>query len=150
MRVSNLNRSIGMVAPRCSLQVRTATRSMRVAAQSRANVNMAKKGGLTPLCVAARDGYKEICELLLAQGAKVDQATWNGKTPLFFAKKNGHADIIKILMNKVVATLQPKHNQYGCISVFQAAIMLQKKMEQKKEKREACGSSKPDAKRPRR
>ena len=40
------------------------------------------EGGMTPLFIAARQGHKEIVELLIANGADVNVGAANGRTPL--------------------------------------------------------------------
>lgn len=52
-----------------------------------------KEGGLTPLHYAARDGYVEAAELLIAQGADVNRPSGDGTTPLLMATINGNYDL---------------------------------------------------------
>ena len=41
--------------------------------------------GWTPLCYAAKNGLKDIAELLLARGAEINVKNDEGQTPLFLA-----------------------------------------------------------------
>lgn len=52
-----------------------------------------KEGGLTPLHYAARDGYVEAAELLIARGADVNRPSGDGTTPLLMATINGNYDL---------------------------------------------------------
>lgn len=52
-----------------------------------------KEGGLSSLHYAARDGYSEAAELLLARGADVNQRSGDGTTPLLMATINGNYDL---------------------------------------------------------
>ncbi len=53
-----------------------------------------KEGGFTALHFAARDGFRQAAELLLAHGAELDQPTaGDGTTPMLMATINGHFDL---------------------------------------------------------
>jgi ankyrin repeat protein len=47
---------------------------------------------------AARDGQKEIAELLIAEGAGVNAMKIDGMTPLHYAAINGHKEIAELLI----------------------------------------------------
>ena len=51
-----------------------------------------------PIHYAARDGYKEIVELLLDRGSDVDPKTTSGNTPLSLAAGNGFSGIVELLI----------------------------------------------------
>eukprot|EP00957_Ditylum_brightwellii_P062328 4729196-Ditylum_brightwellii.AAC.1 len=53
----------------------------------------------TPLYIAAREGHKEVAEVLLSQGVYVNNATNYGWTPLHIAAKEGHKDVVKVLLS---------------------------------------------------
>jgi ankyrin repeat protein len=55
-----------------------------------------KVDGNTPLIIAAGKGYKDVVEVLLANGADVNAADKMG-TPLAWAMHTGHNDIVKLL-----------------------------------------------------
>ncbi|KAF1318787.1 Tkl protein kinase, partial [Globisporangium splendens] len=55
--------------------------------------------GVTPLYVAARNGFIDIVELLLVQGAHVDFCDADGETPLYVAAYNGFLDVVVKLLN---------------------------------------------------
>ena len=52
-----------------------------------------KKGGMTALHFAAREGNQEAAARLLDQGASIDQRSADGSTPLLIATINGHFDL---------------------------------------------------------
>lgn len=62
-----------------------------------AEVNVAQRGGWTPLHQAAAHGYAPIVQLLLANGADVKAENEEGKTPLDMARENGQEEVIAIL-----------------------------------------------------
>ena len=47
---------------------------------------------------AARNGHKEIVELLIAKGADVDAKDEDGWTPLHWAVVNGHEETVELLL----------------------------------------------------
>jgi uncharacterized protein len=55
-----------------------------------------KVDGNTPLIIATGKGYKDVAEVLLANGADVNAADKKG-TPLAWAIHTGHPDIAKLL-----------------------------------------------------
>ena len=55
------------------------------------------RGGVTPLRFAARDGLKEVAELLIAKGADVNAKDKTGGTPLNFAIQNWRTEIADLL-----------------------------------------------------
>jgi ankyrin repeat protein len=54
---------------------------------------MAKKGGLSSLHHAAREGYADVALELISRGADVNQISGDGSTPLLVATINGHFDL---------------------------------------------------------
>jgi ankyrin repeat protein len=52
-----------------------------------------KKGGMTALLHAARQGHVEAVEALIGHGAEIDQRSADGTTPLLIASINGHFDL---------------------------------------------------------
>jgi cytohesin len=81
----------------------------------------AKQDGLffrTLLGLAARNGLKEVAELLIANGADVNAKDWNGRTPLDWAEDVDEDDSIEVgplsesereAARKEIATLLRKH-----------------------------------------
>ena len=55
---------------------------------------------LTPLYVAASQGYKEISELLIANGADVNPKDENVMAPLDAAAELGHKEVVELLIAK--------------------------------------------------
>lgn len=59
------------------------------------------QGGLTPLLLAARQGYADSVQALLAAGADVNQVSAGDKTtPLLIATINGHFDVARTLLDR--------------------------------------------------
>jgi len=54
-------------------------------------------GGLTPLCLAANCGQKEIAGFLLSSGSSVNAPARDGTTPLMVASHCGHVEMIRQL-----------------------------------------------------
>ena len=52
----------------------------------------------SPLFIAVFHGYKDICELLLANGANINAVDDQGETPLHQAARNGHQDVVELLI----------------------------------------------------
>jgi uncharacterized protein len=59
------------------------------------------RAGLTPLHVAAENGYADIVDMLLAHGGKtyIDAPDQNGRTPLHNAAAGGHVETTRLLLN---------------------------------------------------
>jgi ankyrin repeat protein len=66
-----------------------------------ANVNYRNDEGITPLAAAAREGYRDIVEYLLARGAdpNLDAPDW--AKPLSLADHRGHTDIANLLRGRL-------------------------------------------------
>jgi len=64
------------------------------------NVQTADEGGVTPLFLAAKNGYRDVVTLLLKQGAVVNSARQDGVTPLFIAVQEGQPDMVALLLEK--------------------------------------------------
>lgn len=66
------------------------------------NVNDADFAGTTPLHEAALEGYYEIAELLLTNGAEIDiqSGQMDKDTPLIDAVSNLHLDVVNLLLEK--------------------------------------------------
>ena len=63
-----------------------------------ANVNAKDDQGKTPLLRAAYYGYKEIAELLIANGANVNAQDKIGMTPLFISAFKSHKEVVELLL----------------------------------------------------
>ena len=64
-----------------------------------ADVNLAGKGGDTPLIAASRIGFRDAVEWLLANGAKVDGTNKMGETPLIIAVQQRRPEIVRLLLS---------------------------------------------------
>ncbi len=68
--------------------------------QYQLNELVSTQGGLTPLLLAARQGYTESAQAIIAAGADVNQVSAGDKTsPLLIATLNGHFDLAKYLLD---------------------------------------------------
>lgn len=63
-----------------------------------ADINKKNGQGQTPLHIAARNGSKNVAEVLIERGAKVGAKDNEGRTPLHLASENGHAPVIDLLI----------------------------------------------------
>jgi len=69
--------------------------------QYQLNELVSSQGGVTPLLLAARQGYIEAAGALLAAGADVNQVSAGDKTsPLMIATINGHFDLATLLLDR--------------------------------------------------
>jgi len=69
-------------------------------------------GGWTPLHSAARQGHREIVELLIANGSDVNSRDSSGKSSLHDAALGGHKEIVELLIIKG-ADLNTESGYYG-------------------------------------
>ena len=63
------------------------------------NINANDDLGMNSLMYSARNGNREILNLLLKSGAKVDAKDKSGKTALMFAARRGHKEIVSLLLD---------------------------------------------------
>jgi ankyrin repeat protein len=63
-----------------------------------ANPNMALLAGETPVMVAARGGYAQVVELLLAKGGNPNAHGTRGQTALMWAASQQHPEVVKVLI----------------------------------------------------
>lgn len=64
------------------------------------NADICQNGGITPLCLASAQGYREIAELLIAHGADIDQGLTqeDGVNPLLGAAIGNHSEVVESLL----------------------------------------------------
>ena len=62
-----------------------------------ADFRAANKDGMTALHMAARGGFKNICDFLSDKGADTTKKNKNGQTPADLARENGFAELAKSL-----------------------------------------------------
>jgi len=75
--------------------------------------------GSTALGHAAKNGHKEIAEILIAEGADVSAKTDDGGTPLHLAALNGHKEIVELIIAKgadVNAKIEKTGDEVGLTS----------------------------------
>ena len=81
------------------------------------------QGGMSPLLFAARQGYMEAAQLLLAHGANVNQvSTSDATSPLLIAIINGHFDLAKVLLD---AGADPKLASDNGVTPLYAVLNVQ-------------------------
>ena len=68
-----------------------------------APLNEADHCGDPPLLLAAGNGHKAVCELLIEEGADVEQRNVMGESPLIRAAHNGHFHTVKYLVEQAKA-----------------------------------------------
>ena len=56
---------------------------------------------MTPFHYAARNGYLDICKVIIKCAQNKNPANLYGWTPLHFAAQDGHLDICKLIIDKV-------------------------------------------------
>jgi ankyrin repeat protein len=54
--------------------------------------------GMTALHLAAKNGHKDMAELLLANKAEINDKAYSGWTPLHEAAAKGHKDVVELLL----------------------------------------------------
>ena len=98
-------------------------------------VNSADEGEISPLHVAAANGYEDVVSLLLSRGANVDQRTGSGWTALHQAAYHGHTNVAEVKVslshpNKLYLLFQAlikagaeltKRNKYGATALNMSA-----------------------------
>jgi ankyrin repeat protein len=62
-----------------------------------ANVNYLREDGMTPLAEAAREGYRDVVEYLLAKGANPNPDAPEWAKPLILAERRGHHEVAGLL-----------------------------------------------------
>ncbi len=81
-----------------------------------------KKGGMTPLLHAARQGHASAVEALLDGGADLEQSSADGTPPLLIATINGHFDLAMRLLERGA---DPNHASDAGATALYGAINLE-------------------------
>jgi len=81
-----------------------------------------KKGGMTPLLHAARQGHASTVQALLDGGADIEQSSADGTPPLLIATINGHFDLAMELLERGA---DPDHASDAGATALYGAINLE-------------------------
>jgi ankyrin repeat protein len=77
--------------------------------------------GLTPLGLAARNGYMELIDLLLRKdGINFDLEDWDGRTPLWWAAEHGHEAVVSLLLETGKVNVDSKDRKHGQTPLWRA------------------------------
>ena len=71
---------------------------VRALIEAGADVGKASDFGLTPVYIAAKEGYEAVVRLLIEAGADVNKAHNDGRTPLYQAAEEGHDAVARVLV----------------------------------------------------
>lgn len=63
-------------------------------------INAQDSRGMTPLHLAVKRGYEDVCVNLLHRGADITKRDAMGWTPLFWAVMEGHTDLVHLLIRR--------------------------------------------------
>src|SRR5262249_1439824 len=74
----------------------------------------------TPLHLAARNGHRDVVELLQSGGEEVDAKDNAGKTALHWASEGGHKDVVELLLSRG-ADVSEK-DQWGKTALYWASV----------------------------
>lgn len=69
------------------------------------DLNLPCAHGRRPLHMAARKGYTDICDVLLAHGADLEVRTIHGCTPLYFAVLSAQVEVVEVLADGYCANV---------------------------------------------
>lgn len=78
------------------------------------------KQNLTPLHLAACEGYRGIAKMLIEYGADVDVSDYQGATPLILAAINGHREVAQLLLEH--GALVHKTSAHGITALHMGAM----------------------------
>jgi hypothetical protein len=67
--------------------------------QKKLMINAANDDGMTPLHIAAQNGYAPLCELLLSHEADIDSRAISKLTPLHLGASRNHLETVKVLLH---------------------------------------------------
>ncbi|XP_048250653.1 serine/threonine-protein phosphatase 6 regulatory ankyrin repeat subunit B-like, partial [Haliotis rufescens] len=85
-----------------------------------ADINSRGKYGRTPLMMAAGKGHRQVCDLLVREGADVSLVGVDRNNILHMACLGGHVDIVKYVLSKKVADINSR-GQYWRTPLMMAA-----------------------------
>lgn len=66
---------------------------------NRADIDLCKENGASPLYIACQEGCDSIVQFLLSKGADINKCTKNGTSPLIIACQEGHESIVQTLVS---------------------------------------------------
>lgn len=73
-----------------------------------ADVNCTTSSKITPLYLAAENGYAELCHIFMDKEAKPEMMTRQGEFSLTLAAKNGHYHLLQFFLDEGIELPLPK------------------------------------------
>ena len=74
--------------------------------------NKQNSSGYTPVNIAAKQGYKHLCEYFMKLGSDLNISDKEGLTPLYFMSQDGDNDLVKKLLDHGASV-----DSAGCLQV---------------------------------
>ncbi|MDX2083667.1 MAG: ankyrin repeat domain-containing protein, partial [Rickettsiales bacterium] len=101
------------------------------------SMKYANQEGNTIFLIAARDGYSNLINLLIRNGAIIDTKNKEGDTALTLAVKNDHDEIVETILREIINedfTYEDKYKEFISEAKEVAEVRVEKEKEKEKEK----------------